>query len=249
MPPPYKVLDFEYPGLPEIARTAISQLAPEGEWVSSSGARVELYEHKFLPDGKLSPHYGEWVLRLRSSHPQDRSRCATIEVRELWGELLPWGEPQTALIFSDARDATWTLEKPEPMGDILKGLYRAVHMEAHRIAGQRPAQAEAQGTVPDEDGADSPNKAWEFVEQKEAAGDILPIRLEIGGKFGTHRDLTANDVQAIVDRCRYFMRAGGKVPDFYDQLAIVPDWPRYFELETLRGWLKNPRFASKDSEN
>jgi len=93
-----------------------------------------------------------------------------------------------------------------------------------------------------------PTKIWEHLQQ-ENAGDILPIRLEIGGKFGTHRDLTANDVQAIVDRCRYFMRAGGKVPDFYDQLAIVPDWPRCFELETLRGWLKDTRFAERDPEN
>ena len=147
MPPPYKVLDFKYPGLPEIARTAIRQLAPEGEWESSYGDRVELYEHKRLPDGNLSPHYGEWALRLKSNDPQDRSRCATIEVRELWGELLPWGEPKTVLIFLDARDATWTLEKPEPMGDVLKGLYRAVHGEVHRIAGQRAAQAEAQVTT------------------------------------------------------------------------------------------------------
>ena len=149
MPPPYTVLDFEYPGLPEIARTAISQLAPEGEWVSSSGACVQLYEYKLPPDGKPNPHHGEWILRLRSNDPQDRSCCATITANQSWETQFPGGEPQTALIFSDARDATWTLEKPEPMGDILKGLYRAVHMEAHRIAGQRPAQAEAQVTTPE----------------------------------------------------------------------------------------------------
>jgi len=176
MPPPYKVLDFDYPGLPEIARTAISQLAPEREWVSSSGARVELYEHKFLPDGNLSPHHGEWILRLRSNDPQDRSRCATIEVRELRGELLPWGEQRTALIFLDARDATWTREKPEPMGDVLKSLYRAVHMEAHRIAGQRAAQAGAQATTPDEDGAGRPKKVREYSEQGKATSGDGPGR-------------------------------------------------------------------------
>ena len=98
------------------------------------------------------------------------------------------------------------------------------------------------------DKAGKPTTLWEHLQQEEA-GDILPFRFEIGGKFGTCRDLTANDVQAIVDRCRAFMDDGGKVPDFYDQLNIVPGEPRSFTLDTLRGWLKDPRFAPKDSEN
>ena len=93
-----------------------------------------------------------------------------------------------------------------------------------------------------------PTKIWEHLQQEDA-GDILPIHLETGGKFGAYRDLTANDVQAIVDRCRNFMCTGGKIPDFYDQLNIAPDWPRSFTLWTLRGWLKDTRFAERDPEN
>jgi hypothetical protein len=98
------------------------------------------------------------------------------------------------------------------------------------------------------DKAGRPTKLREHLQQEEA-GDILPFHFEIGGKFGTCRDLTANDVQAIVDRCRAFMDDGGKVPDFYDQLNIAPGESRFFTLETLRGWLKDPRFIPEDSEN
>lgn len=63
-----------------------------------------------------------------------------------------------------------------------------------------------------------------------------------GGKYGTDRDLTFDDVQAIVKRCRNFQEGGGKVPDFYNSLNLDPNGPRYYALDTLRGWLKNPKF-------
>lgn len=83
---------------------------------------------------------------------------------------------------------------------------------------------------------------------EDAASDILPDELHPGGKYGTNRDLTFEDVKAIVTRCRAFQERGGKVPDFYDQLNLDPFGPRYFELETLRGWLKDPKFAPEDTQ-
>jgi hypothetical protein len=145
---PYDCIHFEYPGTPEIARMAISRLAPDGQWMSPCGACLELYEHKWLPDGELNPHLGEWALRLKSDDRKDRSRCATMDALQLRGRFLP-GEPRTVIFFLDSRDATWTLDKPEPMGDILRALYRAVHREVHWILGQRAAQAEAQVMTPE----------------------------------------------------------------------------------------------------
>lgn len=78
------------------------------------------------------------------------------------------------------------------------------------------------------------------------AGDILPTELEVGGKYGTCRDLTIDDVRAIVAKCRAFQESRGKVPDFYDQLNITPGEPRSFELETLRGWLKDSKFTRQE---
>lgn len=83
-----------------------------------------------------------------------------------------------------------------------------------------------------------------------SAGDILPDELETGGKYGTCRDLTTRDVKAIVARFYNFKANGGKLPEFYRQLNITPGEPRSFELETLRGWVKDPRFIpKKPSEN
>ncbi len=65
----------------------------------------------------------------------------------------------------------------------------------------------------------------------------------IGGKYGTNRDLSFEDVKAIVARCKAFQERGGKVPSFYDMQNITPGEPRSYELETLRGWLKDPRFC------
>lgn len=161
---PYDCIHFEYPGTPEIARMAISRLAPDGQWMSPCGACLELYEHKWLPDGEPNPHLGEWALRLKSDDRKDRSRCATMDALQLRGRFLP-GEPRTVIFFLDSRDATWTLDKPEPMGDILREFYRAVHREVHWILGQRAAQAEAQATTPDKDSAGRPVGRPPFTEE------------------------------------------------------------------------------------
>jgi len=64
-----------------------------------------------------------------------------------------------------------------------------------------------------------------------------------GGKYGTCRDLSLEDVKAIIIRCKAFQKRGGKVPDFYDSQNITQGEPRSYELETLRGWLKDPKFS------
>lgn len=81
------------------------------------------------------------------------------------------------------------------------------------------------------------------------ARDILPTELEVGGKYGTCRDLTIRDVRAIVAKCLAFTERGGKVTAFYEQLNITPGQPRSFELETLRGWLKDPKFRQRTPRN
>lgn len=57
-------------------------------------------------------------------------------------------------------------------------------------------------------------------------------------KYGTCRDLSENDVKAIVRRCRQHTERGGKVPDFWEAQGFADGEPRSYELETLKGWLK-----------
>lgn len=71
------------------------------------------------------------------------------------------------------------------------------------------------------------------------------------GRYGTDRDLTAGDVRAIVKGCRKFQGDGGKVTAFlmlYQRDYAPAGGPRSFALDTLRGWLKDPRFRPKDTQ-
>jgi hypothetical protein len=99
----------------------------------------------------------------------------------------------------------------------------------------------------EESEADSGAVAEQTMRPKGSAGDILPAELKIGGKYGTCRDLTIDEVRVIVAECRAFQEGGGKVPTFYEQLNIRPGEPRSFELETLYGWLYDPKFRPADT--
>jgi hypothetical protein len=68
-----------------------------------------------------------------------------------------------------------------------------------------------------------------------------------GGPYGTCRDMTIDEVRSIVKRCRTFTQRGGKVPEFYRRQNVVQGAPKSYELETLRGWLKNPKFSPEDT--
>jgi hypothetical protein len=60
-------------------------------------------------------------------------------------------------------------------------------------------------------------------------------------KYGTDRDLSENDVRLIVKRCRTSQKAGTSVREFYMNV-LLSDESNKFSFETLRSWLKNPRF-------
>jgi hypothetical protein len=70
-----------------------------------------------------------------------------------------------------------------------------------------------------------------------------------GGRYGTCRDLTIDDVRVIVKRCRDFQSRQGKVPEFHRRQNFTPGGPRSYELETLRSWLSNPRFQPRGTED
>ena len=86
----------------------------------------------------------------------------------------------------------------------------------------------------------APAEAEETVSPPASVGEGGAI---IGGKYGTNRDLSFEDVKAIFARCKAFQGRGGKVPSFYDMQNITPGEPRSYELETLKGWLKKPKFC------
>jgi hypothetical protein len=63
----------------------------------------------------------------------------------------------------------------------------------------------------------------------------VPDPDETYSKFGTNRDLTANDVRRYTSKCNAYTKKGGSVKGYYQTLGTNPP----FALETLRGWLKN----------
>jgi hypothetical protein len=81
--------------------------------------------------------------------------------------------------------------------------------------------------------------------------DEPPPRSEIddptGGLYGTCRDMTIGEVREIVRRCEKFKERGGQIPEFYRREDITPGGPKSYELETLRSWLKNPKFKPRDT--
>jgi hypothetical protein len=116
---------------------------------------------------------------------------------------------------SESRSATWELVE-----EIFDGFVEYLRAKGCKVE-------EGQGPTLSEDIAD----------------DIVPDELIAGGKYGTCRDLTIDEVRYIVAECCAFQEQGGKVTTFYEQLNITPGEPRSFELETLRGWLRDPKFA------
>ena len=68
-----------------------------------------------------------------------------------------------------------------------------------------------------------------------------------GGKYGTNRDMTIDEVRKIVNNCRSYMNQGGNAPEFYRQYC-KNSGPKSFALETLRSWLKKPKFSSEDTK-
>ena len=99
------------------------------------------------------------------------------------------------------------------------------------------------------------NEAFPEVESNDqsqtshAAGDLkndLPDPDKVK-KYGTNGDQTRNDIRRYVARCRAFQGKGGTVKGYYDFLGSSPP----FAFETLRGYLKKPKFApstNKDKE-
>lgn len=82
------------------------------------------------------------------------------------------------------------------------------------------------------------------AEQSESKSELI-IEKSIASqkrRYGTNRDLTEEDVKTYVSRFFQFRAQGGKLPEFYHSLNLDPSEPRYFELETLRSWTKNPKF-------
>ena len=57
-------------------------------------------------------------------------------------------------------------------------------------------------------------------------------------RFGTDKNLSLSDVKEIVKRCNAFVKSGGKITEFHRQHSQDK-----YELETLRKWLKDPRFT------
>lgn len=62
-------------------------------------------------------------------------------------------------------------------------------------------------------------------------------------KYGTDRNLTTNDVRGYVRQCRAFQASGGTVESYYNNKFMTNP---LFSLDTLRSWLKNPKFAPKE---
>jgi hypothetical protein len=81
----------------------------------------------------------------------------------------------------------------------------------------------------------SDNMIYNFMNNVDPSGDIP--------KYGTYRDLTEKQVRSIVKQCRAYQEREGTIEWYYNNL---PSQVReQFRLETLKSWLKNPKFKPK----
>jgi hypothetical protein len=69
----------------------------------------------------------------------------------------------------------------------------------------------------------------------------LPDPENIVKKYGTYRDLTANDVRLYVLRCRQAKDKGYTVEEYHKTLGSSPP----FSLETFKKYRNNPKFTPK----
>jgi len=75
-----------------------------------------------------------------------------------------------------------------------------------------------------------------FVNDVDPSGDIP--------KYGTFRDLTGKKVRSIVEQCRAYQKKGATIKWYYQDI-LSPSDQNKFALETLKAWLKNPKFKPK----
>ena len=75
-----------------------------------------------------------------------------------------------------------------------------------------------------------------FMNDVDPSGDIP--------KYGTYRDLTGKQVRSIVEQCRAYQKKGATIKWYYHDI-LSPSVQNKFALETLKAWLKNPKFKSK----
>jgi hypothetical protein len=63
--------------------------------------------------------------------------------------------------------------------------------------------------------------------------------MAVGNRYGTEREMSIEDVCLVVQKALAYKEQGGTIPEFYRRWSFSTGT---FALETLRGWLKNPKF-------
>jgi len=115
-----------------------------------------------------------------------------------------------------------------------RGVYRVVRNALMR---DNVLLAEAQGTS-----VTSPATSHSHHES-EHKSDTPRVEDHVAGRLmGTSGDLTFYEVRDIVRRVRARQSMGGKVPAIYAEMNIEPEAPKSFGIDSLRRWLRDPRF-------
>jgi len=239
------IQDPEWEDDPETyRRCAIIDTRRRGGWIDNGPFRKQRFSSVITVPRKVAEKYkreGRLAELFLWGHPEEMGGViGTIRLLAV--------KDRTTLTFS-LKDALWHEEITEEgaahlrkfediVTDYLETLGEAMgHVEGCPASTEEIKLAKKRGAPRLEDsGGGRPNSRVVVLPDPTA-----------GGRYGTSRDLTAADVQKIVDFCREFVDRGGKVPDFYNaqEFALDSEEPRSYALETLRCWLKDPKFMSK----
>ncbi len=100
------------------------------------------------------------------------------------------------------------------------------------------------GEAPPESTSSNGREMEQSVKTDTAAVTRLPRPK--GRRMGANGDMTADDVRGIVAGCRKEMAEGYTIEQFYDNQNLHSGDPGFYELGTLRKWLKDNRFTPED---
>lgn len=94
-------------------------------------------------------------------------------------------------------------------------------------------------------------RGWSLAEEsatgtknQETTNDQLRTTIPVAGIYGTDRDMSIEQVQEVVGSCIEYQARGGSITEFYRRWNFNTG---QFQLETLRKWMKDPRFHSEDA--
>lgn len=122
-------------------------------------------------------------------------------------------------------------------GDLVEAIHERLIAEidfAERLGG-RTAETVTTNSIPTISSTNVTESVnGRALSKAQAESDVMPV----GGRYGTNRDMSLEDVQQVLRACLSYRKQGGKVTEFHRRWHFNSGT---FELGTLRDWLKNQK--------